>query len=120
MRGDRLKERREEKGLSQADLGARVGVDGNSIYRYEKTPMGLSADVLEKLADALDVSADWLLGLVDGKNDHLEDEGLTPTERRLLDSARNANFIEMMKAAIKLYEEQNKPGIAGAQPATNS
>lgn len=120
MLGDRLKERRDEKGLSQADLGARVGVDGNTIYRYEKTPMGISSDVLEKIAKVLDVSVDWLLGLVSDKHDHLEDEGLTPTERRLLDSARDADFIEMMKAAIKLYEEQNKPGIASAQPATNS
>jgi transcriptional regulator with XRE-family HTH domain len=121
MRRDRLKQRREELGLSQADLAARLKTDGNTIYRYEKEgSVDPTSEAVEKLARELTVTSDWLLGLVPDKHSHLEEEALTPDERRLLDAARKGQMSEIMKAALELTEHQNQSGVSGNQPATNS
>lgn len=62
---DRLKTRRTEKGLSQADLAKAVGVSAATISSYE-TPNGTKIPALDKaeaIAEALGVSLDWLCGL---------------------------------------------------------
>ena len=57
-----LKELRERKGLSQEKLGKLTGVTKVSVCGYElgkKTP---SVPQLEKIANVLDVTTDYLLG----------------------------------------------------------
>lgn len=121
MRRDRLKQRREELGLSQADLAARIKTDGNTIYRYEKEgSVDPTSEAVERLSRELNVTSDWLLGLVDEKTGHLEEEGLSPVERRLLDAARKGELADIMKVALELTEGKQQPGVSGAQPATNS
>lgn len=71
MRGDRLRSIRDMRGLSQPELGARVGVTGQQIYRYEKAENEPDADILAMLARELEVSADYLLGLVDDLQGHI-------------------------------------------------
>lgn len=64
----RLKDRREELGLTQADLAAKVGVSSQTISAYERnsnTKSGGKMPSLDKafeIAGALDVSLDWLCG----------------------------------------------------------
>ena len=59
--GERLKQLRRELGWSQADLAARIGADAGQISRYENGHMTPSAEAVAKLAEVLDVSADYLL-----------------------------------------------------------
>lgn len=59
--GERLKELRREHGWSQGDLAAKVGGDAGQISRYENGHMTPSAEVVAKLAAALDVCTDYLL-----------------------------------------------------------
>jgi transcriptional regulator with XRE-family HTH domain len=59
--GERLKALRLEKGLSQGELAEMVGGDGRQISRYENGHITPSAEVLAKLAQALDCSVDYLL-----------------------------------------------------------
>jgi transcriptional regulator with XRE-family HTH domain len=59
--GERLKQLRQERGLSQADLAAKVGTDPGQISRYENGRMAPSAEAVARLADVLDVSCDYLL-----------------------------------------------------------
>lgn len=61
MLGEKLRETRKAKGLSQAKLGELAGVAGPTIARYESNQMEPSADVLMKIAQALDVSMSSLL-----------------------------------------------------------
>lgn len=61
----RLKDRRIALGLSQLDLEERSGVSQNSISRYESGGSEPTAEGLRRLARALEVSIDWLLGLTD-------------------------------------------------------
>lgn len=61
--GQRIRVTRTATGLSQAALAARIGTSQGHVSQWEdgrKTP---SAKYLVRLARALNVSADWLLGL---------------------------------------------------------
>jgi transcriptional regulator with XRE-family HTH domain len=54
---------RRDKNMSQEDLARAVGVSVNTLARFERGEIGdLKAQVLGKIADALGVSADYLLG----------------------------------------------------------
>jgi transcriptional regulator with XRE-family HTH domain len=60
--GERLQRLRKQKGLTQAQLGERIGVSQRVVTYYEAAGGSLSPELLVKIADALDVSADELLG----------------------------------------------------------
>ncbi len=59
---ERLKERREQLGLSQAALAAKVCVTQQFIAACEIGVRKPNCDIVAALADALDCSADYLLG----------------------------------------------------------
>jgi transcriptional regulator with XRE-family HTH domain len=58
---DRLRELRKVKGLSQSQLGEQVGLHYTHIGRYERGVSRPGADTLQRLADTLGVSCDYLL-----------------------------------------------------------
>lgn len=61
--GTRLRWARKRKKLSQSELGQRVNVSHATINRYERGINEPSFDMVQKLADALDVSVEFLLGI---------------------------------------------------------
>ncbi len=63
--GLRIKELRTVFGLSQKALAERIGVAQNTLTQYEKGTSKISLDVLVKLAQILETSTDYLLGLED-------------------------------------------------------
>src|SRR5258706_14755664 len=65
MQGERLRKIREQMGLSQEDLGDRLGLGNRQIWRYEHNQTRPSSEVVAAIARALSVSADFLLGLSD-------------------------------------------------------
>lgn len=107
MRGDRLKQRREELGLSQADLGARLGIEAQAVYRYEKEQADPSSEVLGRFAKELEVTADYLIGLVDAPTGHLSEEALSPTERKLIAAVRKGLIVEAMEVTLELVKREN-------------
>ena len=58
---ERLKHLRQNKNLSQTELAETVGLRYAHIGRYERGLSQPSAQMLSRLADVLDVSADYLL-----------------------------------------------------------
>lgn len=59
---EKIKIRRIEYDLSQPELARRVGVSQAAIGYYEKGHKVPSVPTLIKIADALNVSLDWLVG----------------------------------------------------------
>lgn len=59
---DRLRGIREAKGLTQEDIQSLTGIDHSRIARYERGKGTPSVDNLDRLARALDVTSDYLLG----------------------------------------------------------
>ena len=58
----RLKELRLKKGLTQTELGEKVGVKQNTFTNWENGKREPSFENLVKLADLFEVSLDWLFG----------------------------------------------------------
>ena len=63
--GDRIRELRMAKGLTQAQLGEMVDSDGNTVSRWERDKLGMRKEYVIKFAQALGTSADYLLGETD-------------------------------------------------------
>lgn len=61
----RLKEARNLRGMSQSDLAGRAGLPPSSIAHFEAASRKPSFDTLHKIASALEVTADYLLGRTD-------------------------------------------------------
>ena len=69
--GVNIREQRKKKCISLADLGVQVGVSGQAIYQYESGKRSIKFDMIEKIANALDVPVETLLGshtFVSGKS----------------------------------------------------
>jgi transcriptional regulator with XRE-family HTH domain len=64
---DRMKQLRQEKGWSQAQLGKKMGIHQKQISAYERGRNIPSTEVLIKLADIFDVSLDYLAFEAEGK-----------------------------------------------------
>lgn len=72
--GVRIRSKRSEIGLSQKALAEAVGVSPPAINRFEKGIKLPSIDTLAKLAKALGVSADFLLGSAADDDIFVDDE----------------------------------------------
>lgn len=78
---------RKQKKLSQAALGKMIGTSGDVIGRYERGDIKPSVDVVANLADALEVSVDYLIGktsLVIDKNtmERIEEISALPDDKK--------------------------------------
>ena len=62
MKSLRIKELREAAGMSQRELGERIGISGPAVAMWESGENRPSLTNLEKLADVLGVSIDAILG----------------------------------------------------------
>lgn len=62
---ERLKAARDLRGWSQSDLAGRAGMPPSSIAHFETGSRKPSFDTLRRLANALEVTTDYLLGRTD-------------------------------------------------------
>jgi transcriptional regulator with XRE-family HTH domain len=76
--GERLRRLRQHAGYSLRALGEEVGVSYTVIHYYETQEGRIPSDILIKLADALGVTADEILGRTNDR------KATTPKNRRLL------------------------------------
>jgi len=60
--GDKISSLRKQKGLNRDELGKIVGTSGAVIGRYERDEITPSVEIAKKMADALEVSLDYLTG----------------------------------------------------------
>ncbi|MDE2111107.1 MAG: helix-turn-helix transcriptional regulator [Alphaproteobacteria bacterium] len=67
---DRLKQAREKRGMRQEQLAERASLQGSAISHFETGKRKPSFDNLRRLADALGVSTDYLLGRTDELEGH--------------------------------------------------
>ena len=60
--GHRLKIVREEKGLKREDVAKKIGTSAAIVGRYERNERTPSVDIAKNIAEALEVSLDYLVG----------------------------------------------------------
>jgi transcriptional regulator with XRE-family HTH domain len=82
---DRLLEARKNKGISQQDLGKAAKVHFTNVGKYERGEAVPAADILNRIAKALDVTTDYLLNgtLNDKSADAITDEELLSQFRKV-------------------------------------
>lgn len=93
--GDKLRRLRKEKNLTQKQLADRIGVKNSVISFYEMGDRIPSPEVIKKLAVALHVSADYLLGIESSET--MDVSGLDTRDkalvRSLIDTLREKNSL---------------------------
>ena len=62
---ERLAHVRKQRRLSQADTGRLVGINGDAYGRYERGEVRPTVETARRIADALEVSLDYLTGKTD-------------------------------------------------------
>jgi len=108
IRGDRLREIREQRGVSQTELAQRCNIGEKGIWRYENGQGDPSADILARIARELDASADYLLGLTETPQSKLNDS-LRSDEKDLLlayDTGDSAALFELITKRLKALSKQ--------------
>ena len=80
--GKKIRQLRKEKNLTQKQLAALIGVKNSVISFYEVGDRLPSPEVIRKLAIALHVSTDYLLGVE--KNESIDVSGLDEKEKSLI------------------------------------
>ena len=90
----KIKEIRTENGMSQKELAQLLGVSQTNIYNYEVGRTEPSIEILIKLAKALNVSIDYLVGNSDEFGAIMvEGPELTQAEKQLLANFRGADEV---------------------------
>lgn len=110
---DRLRRAREARGLSQVDLAAKTGLQPAAVSHFETGQRSPSFENLRKLADALSLSVDYLLGRID-EEQHGQGLAAAPRAQVLF---RNAEMLseegfsqlEFMAQMLRDREKQRKP-----------
>ncbi len=65
MIGQRIKEIRQEKGLTQTQFAELLATTQSTIGKYEREELQPNLDTIVKICKLFEVSADYMLGLID-------------------------------------------------------
>lgn len=105
MRGERIKELRESRGLSQLELAELLNTNQSQISRWEKSKNIPQTQSLEMIAEFFDVTADYILGLVDHPDDQITMSDLDPLERNLIELVRMRSLKDAMALLLKMDDK---------------
>ena len=92
--GDKIKELRQGRNLTQSILAQRLGVTKSVVSGYENSTTYPSFDILLGIADIFNVTTDYLLGKE--KTRQINTSGLTESQ------------VEMVSALVAEFQKANK------------
>lgn len=91
---------RDKKGLSQTELADKSGVSRVMIGKYERGEAMPSIDAAKKIADALEVSLDYLVG--EGINSKLDKQALKRLQDlELLEDDKKKTLFDLIDTYIR-------------------
>lgn len=99
--GSNIKAAREAAGMTQEELGARIGVTGVTIMRYEKEVREPNLKTIAAIANALNTSVSFLVGQVTGP--------LSPTLQRAFWSV----FLERVEERLMSHSPADLEEVYG-------
>lgn len=108
--GRRIKKSREEKGLTQEELGLLLGLNKSTIQRYETGKISrIKLPVLESIAEELGVNPEYLALEVDSPIDYSESEAFKNAPLDAIEHFNgNAEMVyKFMEAQTKDRERDN-------------
>lgn len=107
LRGDRLRQIREVRGLTQEELADRLEIGQSQLARYEAGKADPSLEVVARFARVLDVSTDWLLGLASEPQSHITSNEITAREHVALDALRRRDLHEYIRVGMEEIEPEH-------------
>lgn len=112
--GKRLTAAREAKGLTKEKLGKVVDVHHSQIGRYEKGEASPSAEVLKKMANALNVSTDYLMNgtTADLAAENIQDKTLINQFNRISELSEDNKTVVSKLIDAFLFQEEMKQKLA--------
>jgi transcriptional regulator with XRE-family HTH domain len=103
--GDRLKTARDVRGWNQGELAEATGLQVSAISHFETGTRSPSFDNLRKLADALQVTTDYLIGRSDSPDLSNETAGKLFRKAGKL-TAKDLEFLEQMADELAKRNKQ--------------
>lgn len=100
----RLRDLRDEKGVSQEEVSKAVGITKSTLSKYELGKNEPGMMVAKKLADYFHVSFDWLVGYSDEKQPVMAKKELT----NLFSKLQEKDKLEAIKYMEYLYLTSRK------------
>lgn len=110
--GKRLTQFRKERGLTMGELAKKLGVSTRSVFYYEKQAKQPPVHLITKMSEALNVSAEELLGIKQTKtNLDPKDAALWKHFQRAKTLPRKDRqiIIQFMKAVIDKNRKEDHP-----------
>ncbi len=101
FRRERLREARENKGLTQRELAQLCGITEFQVSRYETGKSEPTANSLELVAQHLSISADYLLGLSHNARGQLGDSTLNEQEKIVLEILNREGWPGVARLAVE-------------------
>ena len=107
--GNRIKELRTSKNLTQEDIAKMVKVSKATISNYEKGKVSPPIELLIKLAERYDVSIDWLCGLSNEEIPRLMSYGdaffrLVEIDKVIVFSVEDVTFFSNLRGTAVLFD----------------
>lgn len=103
FRPERLTHLREQRNLSQNELARQCGFSRALINKYETGASDPGGYFLKILAEQLEVSTDYLLGITDDPRGHLGDGQMTDEERQILNMFRREGWPGVFRLAAERF-----------------
>jgi transcriptional regulator with XRE-family HTH domain len=106
--GRRLARVRKEQGYTQVELAERIGIIQALVSDYERDKLRLNAEMLVRFAQALNVSADDILGISVAKRKAMNNPSLKILRRlnriASLPPTKQKAFLQTIDALLKVQE----------------
>lgn len=101
---ERLRTARESRELNQGELAQRAGLQASAVSHFETGTRKPSFDNLKKLADALQVTTDYLLG----RSDDMEGSATSADMLHRRYSGLSTEYQEMADEFVKMLADKAK------------
>jgi len=96
---DRIRNARLLRGYTQEEFAEVLGMSKNQVSRYERGSNDPTGESLIKIAQALDVSVDYLLGLSD-VFDPYQGAGLSDKEKKAISAWRYGDKVDAVRTIV--------------------
>ncbi len=103
--GERLLSTRKKKKISQDELAKKIGAHAPIIGRYERDEVKPSVEIATKIAEALEVSLDYLTGLSDVELDKNVTDVITSLQK--LKTEDQQHILTTINALIRDAKARN-------------
>ena len=108
--GNMIRILREEKGKKQETLAEDLGIERTTLSNYEIGRRAIPLDILKKVAEKLNTSTDYLLGLTKSRSAKIKDReicdntGLSDKNIKILKTIKNLDIMQFINFLIEQEE----------------